>query len=194
MCNDSMKHKTAMALAAAAMAVSACSQTAKVAQPEMSKAPARVVGQAAHRPMAVVYRTSGDYGNLVPVTLDATGTRIVSYPDPADLRGNAVSPLPLRDGYLLDRRGIGPRTAYLDITIDEYSRISSAPAPAELLRRIAVRSPFAEMYSLPITAAEAVRDTAACNAYIAGGFDGCKNLLGGKPAPRAITVGGARVE
>ena len=146
------------------------------------------------RPAAVVYRTARDYTNNVPVTMNANRTRITSFPDPADLRNAEQKPLPLGHGYLLDRRGIGPRTAYLDITIDEYSRISSAPAPAELLRRIAVRSPFAEMYSLPITAAEAVRDTAACNAYIAGGFDGCKNLLGGKPAPRAITVGGARVE
>ena len=173
-----MKHKTAMALAAAAMAVSACSQTAKVAQPEMSKAPVRVVGQAAHRPMAVVYRTSGDYGNLVPVTLDATGTRIVSYPDPADLRGTVVSPLPLRDGWLLDRRGVGPRTAFLDISVSDYAALEKAPSADSLLRHVKARSPFTDMYALPLTADEARRDTAACNRIIAGGLKGCKDLLG----------------
>ena len=119
-----------------------------------------------------------DYSELVAVTLDATGKRIVSFPDPADLRGTDPRPLPLRDGWLLDRRGVGPRTAFLDINVSDYAALEKAPSADSLLRHVKVRSPFTEMYALPLTADEARRDTAACNRIIAGGLKDCKELLG----------------
>ena len=128
------------------------------------------------RPAAVVYRTARDYTNNVPVTMNANRTRITSYPDPADLRNAEAKPLPLADGYLLDRRGITTTTAFLDYTYEQYAALPEAPDRATLTAHIIDRNPFTEMYSLPITASEARTDTARCRAFITAGFKGCTPL------------------
>ena len=128
------------------------------------------------RPAAVVYRTARDYTNNVPVTMNANRTRITSYPDPADLRNAEQKPLPLGHGYLLDRRGITPNTVFLDYTYEQYAALPEAPNRATLMAHITDRNPFTEMYSLPISAAEARTDTTLCRSYIASGFKGCKPL------------------
>ena len=56
--------------------------------------------------------------------------------------------------------------------------LGSDPSADSLLRHVKARSPFTEMYALPLTADEARRDTAACNRIIAGGLKDCKELLG----------------
>ena len=175
-----MKAKLIVPVVASCLMAAGCSHADK-AQPQgqqRSDDGMAVRGGVAARPRAVVYRTDRDYSGLVAVTLDATGRRIVSFPDPADLRGADPRPLPLRDGWLLDRRGVGPRTAFLDISVSDYAALEKAPQADSLLRHVKARSPFTEMYALPLTADEARRDTAACNRIIAGGLKGCKDLLG----------------
>ena len=176
------KTKIIVPVVASYLMAAGCSHTDKVQTqtqaPQRSDKVMMVRGGVAALPRAVVYRTDRDYSELVAVTLDATGKRIVSFPDPADLRGTDPRPLPLRDGWLLDRRGVGPRTAFLDISVSDYAALEKAPSADSLLRHVKVRSPFTEMYALPLTADEARRDTAACNRIIAGGLKGCKDLLG----------------
>ncbi len=61
-------------------------------------------------PMVYIYKTRKDYSRLVPVLMDETRTRIVSYPTPTDLKtnGKLAYPTPLENGYWLDNRGISP--------------------------------------------------------------------------------------
>lgn len=117
-------------------------------------------------PRAVVYRTNGDYNDHVAVTLDATRTSLVSYPDPADV-SDASSPVAVADGWLLDRRGgIGLNSAFLDWTYSEYSRLPVAPSPAEIMARIITDARVTAVEALPIPATEAIADPAAVDSLL----------------------------
>src|ERR1017187_6426884 len=65
-------------------------------------------------PHVVVYKTKANYNNLVPVELTDDKTKIVSYPDPKDVKTENGYSLPssLNNGYLLDNRGIGKNAAF----------------------------------------------------------------------------------
>ncbi len=98
-------------------------------------------------PPTIVYKTKGDYRNLVPVTLSEDKSRIVSYPALSDLkRGDGLSlPTVLENGYLLDNRGIGPDVAFLQMTYEEYARLPQAPDLATLFNSILDKFPLTEM-------------------------------------------------
>ncbi|MDR0989089.1 MAG: hypothetical protein LBM06_06485 [Prevotellaceae bacterium] len=100
-------------------------------------------------PIVYVYKTRGDYAHLVPVLMDATRTRIVSYPAPVDLRsGDGLRlPTPLADGYLLDNKGITPHVAFLSYTYEEYSGLSVAPAMSELMAHLLDVHPLVEIHA-----------------------------------------------
>lgn len=117
-------------------------------------------------PRAVIYRTNGDYDDRVPVTLDATRTSIVSYPAPTDIT-SASAPLVLADGWLLDRRGgISVNSAFLDWTYAQYAAMSHAPSIAEIMSHIIPEARVTVIRALPLTATEALADTARVNTMI----------------------------
>lgn len=97
---------------------------------------------------AVVYKTKGDYIDLVPVIMNDDRTRIISWPDPSDLisQGKLMKPFKLKDGYLLDNRGINENVAFLNISYEEYSKLDSPPHIVELMLRIRDRYPLTVMY------------------------------------------------
>ncbi len=97
----------------------------------------------------VVYKTTGDYFNLVPITLNATKDKVLSYPAPSDLyiNGELAIPGKLRKGYLLDQRGINANSAFTSFTYEDYSQMESAPSTIDLLNSIADSDPFEEMYN-----------------------------------------------
>lgn len=98
-------------------------------------------------PRALVYKTTNDYSNYVPVTLDDSGKTITSYPDPSDISAVGIEnkkPLPLRSGYLLDNHGIHANIAYLDLTWKEYSQMKITD-PSLLQSHIKDRKPIKEM-------------------------------------------------
>lgn len=130
-------------------------------------------------PKAVVYKTSHDYADRVPVTMNEARTAIASFPDPSDLKtaDGYAKPIALQGDYLLDRRGVNAHTAFLDYTYEEYAALPSVPTLAELKAHLLDTHPIKELYALPITASEALADTARCNAYIASGFAGCKSMV-----------------
>src|ERR1039458_8963912 len=80
-------------------------------------------------PHVVVYKTKANYNNLVPVELTDDKTKIVSYPDPKDVKTENGYSLPssLNNGYLLDNRGIGKNAAFLKITYEEYAKLQTLP-------------------------------------------------------------------
>lgn len=140
-------------------AVSAASATAPTVRPLGGKPVSAI-------PKAVIYKMNGDYSHLVPVSLDASGERLLSYPAPSDLTAASV-PLPIGNGWYLDRRGgVGKNTAFLKYTYAEYMALPSAPTPAELLSDIVPQAKVTEMKALPITINQALADTAALKQYV----------------------------
>jgi hypothetical protein len=93
---------------------------------------------------AIVYKTRGDYRNLVAVQLSDDRSTIVSYPAPGDVRkqGAQVLPTELKNGYWLDNRGIGVNVAFLNISYDEYAKLSKAPSLQEMYDRIQDKDPL----------------------------------------------------
>lgn len=106
--------------------------------------------QAAIKEQAVVYKTKADYSKLVPVLLSADKKEIVGYPAPKDVFRNGVLALPtaLAKGYFLDNRGITPNSAFLNITYDEYAKLTAVPTLQELYNKITDKNPFEEIYNL----------------------------------------------
>ncbi len=98
----------------------------------------------------LIYKTRADYNRFVPVTLSADKKEIVGYPAPADVyyNGKLAYPVSLNNGYLLDNRGIGPNTAFLKITYEDYAKLNSVPTLAELYTQIDDKDPIVEIYNL----------------------------------------------
>lgn len=128
-------------------------------------------GASSAMPKAVIYKTNGDYRFNVPVTLNAGRTAIVSYPDPSDISTD-MAPLPLADGWLLDRRGVNSNTAFTTFSYSEYSKLKSVPSPEQLMNSIIPDARVTEVRTLSITTSNAVSDTATVNSIIRSGkFD-----------------------
>jgi hypothetical protein len=104
--------------------------------------------QFAMRPAPVViYKTKRDYREQVPIMISEDGKQVISYPHPNDLKfadGSYRYPLSLNKGYLLDRKGIGPRTVFLNLSYEEY--VSNPPDPSALLTYISDEEPLEEIW------------------------------------------------
>lgn len=98
-------------------------------------------------PHVMVYRTKTDLRENVPVLLTADGKDIVSYPHPSDLSvdGKLKLPTPLKNGYLMDNRGINQYLGFLKLTYSEYDKLEEAPSLAELNEMIIDREPLIEI-------------------------------------------------
>jgi hypothetical protein len=106
------------------------------------------VGQHVTGPPTIFYKTKSDYSNFVFVQLDENREEIISFPAPSDIRGNMKinEPIALENGFLLDQRGIYPNSAFLDITFEDYSKLSSTPSNEQLKALILDNDPFISMY------------------------------------------------
>lgn len=98
-------------------------------------------------PATLVYKTKRDYGSFVPVLLSDDKRKIISYPDPKDFKDPYPMPTKLKDGYLLDNRGIGLNTAYLNLTYVQYAALPKAPTQEEMMKMIMDKDPFTELYN-----------------------------------------------
>lgn len=131
---------------------------------------------AAAMPRATVYRTNGDFNRNVPVTLTADGKSIASYPAPTDL-SDASLPIPLTDGWLLDRRGVGPRTAFTTFTYEQYMALPAPPSPEELMKALIPGARVTEAVALPMTPSAAAADRARVDRIIESGFPDCDTIV-----------------
>lgn len=104
----------------------------------------------------IVYKTKANYDTLVPVILSEDRSEIIAYPHPRDLllppSGDKPSlkkqytlPVRMEGGYLLDNRGVGIYTAFLDMSYQEYSALAQPPSLAELKERILDSDPMTEV-------------------------------------------------
>lgn len=128
-------------------------------------------------PSAIVYKTTRDFSDHVPVTLDARHEHIVAYPAPSDLyyQGRLAKPTALADGYWLDNRGINEHVAFLDYTYEEYSALEQTPTVQQLEARILERYPLTELYVCGKRGSYADEVT-ELNALIKDGFPGCRKV------------------
>lgn len=99
-------------------------------------------------PQVIIYKTVKDYLQYVPVMLSEDKKTVVSYPAPQDIfyKGEFAYPVKLENGYLLDRRGIGPGCAFMKLTYEEYSRLEHTPSAAEIMGMILDDNPLEIMY------------------------------------------------
>lgn len=97
----------------------------------------------------LVYKTKTNYNNLVPILLSDDKTEIVMYPAPTDVyyQGKLALPTQLKQGYLLDNRGIGKNVAFIKLTYKEYSKLKKAPSLKELYTMIVDKEPLLEIYN-----------------------------------------------
>jgi hypothetical protein len=97
-------------------------------------------------PHIIVYKTKEDYRKRVAVTLSDDKTKVVSYPDPKDIRVPDMLPVQLHKGYLLDKRGINRNTAFILATYEPYSKLKKVPTPGVLWHMVKDKNPFTVMY------------------------------------------------
>ncbi len=128
-------------------------------------------------PQAVVYQTTKDYANLVPVIMDSEKKKIVSYPAPTDVfyRGVLAKPTALKNGYLLDNRGINENVVFLNYTYEEYSHLPEAPSLDEMLFRIVDKYPLKELINCGLRS-QYKDEIKELNALIDANFAGCKRI------------------
>lgn len=160
------------------------SSTQAVTTPDAPVWSMRIEPKAGVMPPVIVYKTRADYNDNVPVKLDPLRTRIVSYPDPSDVRrgnGTFSTPTLLNDGYLLDNRGVGQFTAFLDYTYAEYSQLDSVPSLEVLMSRIIDKQPFVELWDCGSRTKynDLINDL---NALIQEGFPGCRPVIDRRPS------------
>jgi len=132
----------------------------------------------------IIYKTSADYNNKVPITLNEAGDKVLSFPGPSDLITNGVLALPvkLKKGYLLDQRGIHPNSAFTSYTYEEYRALEAPPSPTELLAKVIDPDPFVEMYDCGKWN-EFQDSIKKINKIIMQDFKGCKDLINPDQTP-----------
>lgn len=106
------------------------------------KGPPAVAATVAANAPTLLYKTKGDYHDLVPVLLSDDRRTIVSYPAPTDVAGSVPQPTALAQGYWLDNRGIGLNVAFLKITYADYAKLPAAPSLQALNDLIVDRDPL----------------------------------------------------
>lgn len=126
-------------------------------------------------PKIIVYRTTKDYSDNVPIILDETKTQIVSYPAPSDVRYNPV-PTQLDKGYLLDNRGIGKNVVFTSYTYEEYAALEKTPSKEELLAHIIDKDPISEMWQCGYRHQYGSDIVEVLNKLIKKGFTGCTKI------------------
>lgn len=97
----------------------------------------------------IIYTTTTDLFDRVPVTMNSEKDRIVSFPAPSDLyyQGELALPVRLKKGYLLDRRGINANSVFTSYTYREYAGLKSPPSLDDLMKSITHPEPFESMYN-----------------------------------------------
>lgn len=134
-----LKNRNFLALALVMLVFLACAPTVDLSQVDFDGPP------------TVIYQTSEEYVNLVPVVLNEDQTQVVAYPAPKDMydvKGELRFPIALGKGYYLDMIGVGLNTAYTSLKIEDYARMESPPTLDSLYQLIITKDPFTRMYNL----------------------------------------------
>jgi len=101
-------------------------------------------GENALKPV-VIYKTTKDYSENIPIVMDEAKEKIIAYPATTDVSNNK-RPTQLANGFLLDNFGIQKNTVYTSYTIEEYRNLGKQPDLKTLGIKIVDKNPFVEMY------------------------------------------------
>lgn len=95
-----------------------------------------------------VYKTRKNFNDNIPVLLSEDKTKIISYPHPLDVtvENILVIPTKLKNGYLLDNKGISKNAAFISIKYDAFSKMKNAPSYDVLYSLIIDKDPITELY------------------------------------------------
>ncbi len=118
----------------------------------------------------VIYKTTNDMSQYVPIIMDSEKKNIISYPAISDV-SLSKKPTTLKNGYLLDNFGLSVNSAYTSYTIDNYAHLPKQPSIQNLKTNILNLNPIVEMYSCPN--GMSYEDL---NNEIDNGFKHCKKL------------------
>ncbi|MCF0213682.1 MAG: hypothetical protein HUK13_09775 [Muribaculaceae bacterium] len=173
----------ALSAIAISLTFSAC-KTAKSQQEEVSF----VMGKADTKqyepvkpvnyiPKARIFTLNGDYADHVPVGMNPDHTVITSFPAPTDINANSA-PIPLANGFYLDRRGVSYDSGFTRWTYDQYAKLPQVPSMQQLMLSVIPEARVTRIVELPITTQKAIRDTAAINEIIRNDFKGLDSLKG----------------
>lgn len=160
------------------LCISSCSGNHRVDNPnEISVSVGPAIGQAAGEkaalPKARIYRMNGDFAKLVPVTLSADGKSVANFPAPSDLK--EAQPIDLGDGWWLDRRGIGPNSAFTIYSYENYSKMASAPTTAQLLNSLNRGARITRIVDMPFPYSSGCEEK--CKEEIANGLKNSTVIL-----------------
>lgn len=113
-------------------------QTNKVFKPDFSAGPP-----------TIVYKTTSNFDQLVPVQVSNDQLSILSFPHPEDLKqaGQLSLPVKLNKGYLLDQRGIDLNTRFLNINYSTYAARKKPMETDSLILYLIKENPFLEIYN-----------------------------------------------
>jgi len=90
-----------------------------------------------------VYKTKGEYSNLITVNLSRDGKKITARPGENYVQNQR--PIPLANGYLKKRMA---GNVFLSITIDEFSNPNNHYSEEDLLNAVLDKDPYTEYYSI----------------------------------------------
>ncbi len=124
----------------------------------------------------IIYKTSGDYLNNIPVTMDKSKTNIIGYPAVSDIRegGKRTKPQKLAKGFLLDNFGINPQTVFTSYNFEEYSKLEKTPSLKELMEKLSDPDAITEMYDCGKRSD--FKTIEEINDFIRNHFDQCKKI------------------
>jgi hypothetical protein len=137
-------HKSFLILIISSLIITSC-KTAKQSENAAKQTMTTNTNNAG--PHAIIYKTTKDYSDNVPVTLSEDKKKVISYPDKGDVfyKGKLAYPTKLENGYLLDNRGISATTAFTKYTYEEYSKLKTTPDTETLFNSIIDANPFTEI-------------------------------------------------
>lgn len=128
-------------------------------------------------PVLIIYKTVADFYNNVPVIMNDDKTEIISYPSPSDIYYDLklAKPFRLKNGYLLDNRGINENVAFLSYTYEEYANRESAPSLSDLKNNIKEKYPLKELIRCG-SRNQWNNEVEELNKLIDAGFPGCDKI------------------
>ncbi len=120
-----------------ALLVSMCSSNKQIPQNTNMQAP------------LIIYKTTKDYSNNIPIVLNESKDRVISYPSMSDvfINGEYAKPTNLTNGFLLDNFGLSANSVFTSFTFEDYSKLEKVPTIKELMNNIIDFDPFTEMYN-----------------------------------------------
>jgi len=100
-------------------------------------------------PSTIIYKTKENYYDKIPIMMNDAKTKIISYPSPKDVfyKGQLSYPTKLSSNYLLDNRGVGKNSVFINITYEEYKKRTESFLLEDMIKMILDKNPFSEIYN-----------------------------------------------